>query len=36
MRRYAFDKTNRLVFTGETIYRGDVFWLSMKLKPDQN
>jgi GntR family transcriptional regulator len=34
MRRYAFDKSNRLVFTGETIYRGDVFWLSMKLKPE--
>jgi GntR family transcriptional regulator len=34
MRRYAFDKNNRLVFTGETIYRGDVFWLSMKLKPN--
>jgi GntR family transcriptional regulator len=34
MRRYAFDKDNRLVFTGETIYRGDVFWLSMKLKPE--
>jgi GntR family transcriptional regulator len=33
MRRYAFDKNNLLVFTGETIYRGDVFWLSMKLKP---
>jgi len=34
MRRYAFDTDNRLIFTGETIYRGDVFWLSMKLKPD--
>ena len=34
MRRFAFDKDNRLVFTGETIYRGDVFWLSMKLKPE--
>ena len=34
MRRHAFDKDNRLIFTGETIYRGDVFWLSMKLKPD--
>jgi GntR family transcriptional regulator len=34
MRRYAFDADLRLVFTGETIYRGDVFWLSMKLKPE--
>lgn len=34
MRRYAFDKDGKLVFTGETIYRGDVFWLSMKLKPE--
>jgi GntR family transcriptional regulator len=34
MRRYAFDKDNRLVFANETIYRGDVFWLSMKLKPN--
>jgi GntR family transcriptional regulator len=36
MRRYAFDKNNRLIFTGETIYRGDVFWLSMKLKPEHD
>jgi GntR family transcriptional regulator len=34
MRRFAFDKDGQLVFTGETIYRGDVFWLSMKLKPE--
>ena len=34
MRRYAYDKNNLLVFTGETIYRGDVFYLSMKLKLD--
>ena len=34
MRRHAFDKENHLIFTGETIYRGDVFWLSMKLKPE--
>jgi len=34
MRRYAFNKDHRLVFSGETIYRGDVFWLSMRLKPE--
>jgi GntR family transcriptional regulator len=34
MRRYIFDKKNLLVFTGESIYRGDVFLLSMKLKPE--
>lgn len=31
VRRYATDSANRLVFSGETIYRGDVFWLSMRV-----
>ncbi len=32
MRRYAQDSKGRLIFAAETIYRGDVVWLSMKLK----
>ncbi len=32
MRRYASDKKGSLIFMGETVYRGDVVWLSMKLK----
>ena len=33
VRRYATDTDNRLVFSGENIYRGDVFSLSMRLEP---
>jgi GntR family transcriptional regulator len=33
VRRFATDTDNRLVFSGESIYRGDVFWLSMRLDP---
>jgi GntR family transcriptional regulator len=34
VRRYISDKNNRLVFTGETTYRGDVLFLSMRLSPE--
>lgn len=34
VRRYATDTANRLVFAGESIYRGDVFWLSMRVDPE--
>jgi GntR family transcriptional regulator len=34
VRRYVSDKNNRLVFTGETTYRGDVFFLSMRVNPE--
>jgi GntR family transcriptional regulator len=34
VRRHVSDKSNRLVFTGESIYRGDVFWLSMRVNPE--
>ena len=33
VRRYATDSSNRLVFAGESIYRGDVFFLSMRVDP---
>lgn len=32
VRRYAQDKEGRLIFVAETTYRGDVVWLSMKLR----
>jgi GntR family transcriptional regulator len=34
VRRYATDTANRLVFSGESIYRGDVFLISMRVNPE--
>jgi GntR family transcriptional regulator len=33
VKRYVSDSNHRLIFTGETIYRGDVFFMSMRVNP---
>jgi GntR family transcriptional regulator len=33
VKRYISDVNHRLIFTGETTYRGDVFFMSMRVNP---